>query len=78
MSWTSIWPGVSHGCSNHADYIFAQHEAKPAATASSVPVDDTQQDCALSGERFTTFWHEATESWHFQDAIRLHGEEANR
>ena len=56
-----------------------QHEARSrAAAASSVPVDDSQPDCALSGERFTTFWHEPSESWHYQDAVRLHGEEASR
>jgi len=39
--------------------------------AVSVPVDETQQVCMLSGEPFTKFWSEEHQAWHFRDAIRL-------
>ena len=44
----------------------------------SEPADESQPACAISGERFASFWHEASESWHFDDARRLFGEEAAR
>ena len=53
-------------------------QAKAAAEAPSYsePADDSQPACAISGERFASFWHEASESWHYDDARRLVGAEA--
>ena len=44
----------------------------------SEPADESQPSCAISGERFASFWHEASESWHYDDAKRLFGAEAAR
>ncbi|KAK9917508.1 hypothetical protein WJX75_005138 [Coccomyxa subellipsoidea] len=46
--------------------------------AMSVPVDDAQPNCALSGERFETFWDDASEEWRYRDAMRLDAEQAAR
>ncbi|CAL8463693.1 g3227 [Coccomyxa elongata] len=46
--------------------------------AMSVPVDDAQPTCALSGERFETFWDDASEEWRYRDAVRLDAEQAAR
>ena len=37
----------------------------------SVPVDPGHEKCAISGQRFETFWNEEVEEWHYKDAIRL-------
>ena len=34
--------------------------------------------CALSGERFETFWDDAREQWRFRDAVRLDAAQAAR
>ncbi len=47
-------------------------------TVPSVPVDDSQRQCALSGERFETVWDAESEDWHYLGAVRLSGEEAAR
>lgn len=44
----------------------------------SVPADDSQPVCALSGERFDTFWDDTHEEWRFRDAVRLTAEQAAR
>ena len=44
----------------------------------SIPADDSQPVCALSGERFDTFWDDAHEEWRFRDAVRLSAEQAAR
>ncbi|CAL5224399.1 g7081 [Coccomyxa viridis] len=44
----------------------------------SVPADDSQPVCALSGERFDTFWDDAREEWRYRDAISLTAEQAAR
>lgn len=44
----------------------------------SVPADDSQPVCALSGERFETFWDDVTEQWCYRDAVRLDAEQAAR
>lgn len=44
----------------------------------SVPADTAQPVCALSGERFDTFWDDAHEEWRFRDAVRLTAEQAAR
>lgn len=61
--------------------ILARHVAvqgKPMAKQEdmSVPVDDAQPTCALSGERFETFWDDASEEWRYRDAVRLDAEQA--
>ena len=45
---------------------------------SSVPADDSQPECALSGEAFETFWDDAAEEWRFRDAMRLSARQAAR
>jgi pre-mRNA cleavage complex 2 protein Pcf11 len=37
----------------------------------SVPVDESQPTCALSGEEFEKFWNEAEQEWHYRGAILL-------
>jgi pre-mRNA cleavage complex 2 protein Pcf11 len=37
----------------------------------SVPVDETQKKCALSGEPFETFWNEKAQEWHYGKAVKL-------
>ena len=37
----------------------------------SVPVDESQPACALSGEQFETFWNEKEQEWHYRGAIVL-------
>ena len=44
----------------------------------SIPADTSQPVCALSGERFDTFWDDAHEEWRFRDAVRLTAEQAAR
>lgn len=44
----------------------------------SIPADNSQPACALSGERFETFWDDAHEEWRFRDAVRLTPEQAAR
>ncbi|KAK9859376.1 hypothetical protein WJX84_000657 [Apatococcus fuscideae] len=44
----------------------------------TVPVDDAQRECALSGERFETVWDAESEDWHYLGAVRLSAEEAAR
>ena len=44
----------------------------------SIPADDSQPVCALSGERFDTFWDDAAEEWRFRGALRLTAEQAAR
>ena len=37
----------------------------------SVPVDESQPTCALSGETFETFWNEKEQEWHYRGATIL-------
>ena len=55
-----------------------QGKAAVEKEAMSVPVDDAQPACALSGERFETFWDDASEEWRYRDAVRLDAEQAAR
>ena len=43
-----------------------------------MPADDSQPACALSGERFETFWDDGREEWRFRDAVRLDAAHAAR
>ena len=43
-----------------------------------MPADDSQPVCALSGERFDTFWDDAREEWRYRDAESLTAEQAAR
>jgi len=44
----------------------------PAAlTAPSVSTDESQSHCAVSGERFETFWNDEEQEWHYKAAIML-------
>ena len=44
----------------------------------TVPVDESQRQCALSGERFETVWDAESEEWHYLGTVRLSAEEAAR
>jgi pre-mRNA cleavage complex 2 protein Pcf11 len=44
----------------------------------SVPVDDAQPLCALSGERFEQYWDDAHQEWRYAGARRLDAAEAAR
>jgi hypothetical protein len=45
--------------------------AAAAAPPASVPVDEAQPACALTGEPFETFWHAEEEEWRYRGAVRL-------
>ena len=55
-----------------------QSKASAEQQEVSVPADDSQPVCALSGERFDTFWDDAREEWRYRDAISLTAEQAAR
>ena len=44
----------------------------------SAPADPDQPTCALSGERFDSFWDDATNEWRFQGAVALTEDQAAR
>jgi len=46
-------------------------QARLAAQACSVVVDETQTHCALSGEPFETCWNAEAEEWHYKGAVVL-------
>lgn len=37
----------------------------------SVPVDESQTHCAISGEKFEKFWDDAAQEWRYADTIRV-------
>eukprot|EP00894_Picocystis_sp_ML_P002197 jgi/Pico_ML_1/52714/g3384.t1 len=37
----------------------------------SVPADDDQKHCAITGEPFETFWHPEEDEWHYRDAVNF-------
>jgi pre-mRNA cleavage complex 2 protein Pcf11 len=45
--------------------------AEPPGPPPSVPVDEAQPACALTGESFETFWNAELEEWHYRGAVRL-------
>ena len=62
-----------------AGAFFDEQEAAAVAKAAeiakaaslSLPVDEAQPRCALTGETFETFWHAELEEWHYRGAVRL-------
>jgi len=44
-------------------------EAPQTPVKCSVPVDDAQPNCALSGKSFETFWHSDEDEWHYRGAV---------
>ncbi|KAL0047616.1 hypothetical protein WJX82_007810 [Trebouxia sp. C0006] len=46
--------------------------------AASVPVDDSQPKCALSGEKFEKFWHDQYQEWRYKNAVQVGAEDAAR
>ena len=54
------------------------NKEEAAAVEQSVPADETQQICALSGERFETFWDDGLQQWRYRDAVLLDAEAATR
>lgn len=49
----------------------AAAEAAASAETSSVLVDESQPNCALSGEPFEVFWNAEEDEWHYRAAMRL-------
>lgn len=43
-----------------------------------MPADPNQPTCALSGERFDTFWDDATSNWRYRDATALDAIQAEK
>ena len=58
--------------------MLLQSKASAEQQEVSVPADDSQPVCALSGERFDTFWDDAREEWRYRDAVSLTAEQAAR
>ncbi|KAK9815333.1 hypothetical protein WJX72_001901 [[Myrmecia] bisecta] len=61
--------------------FFADEAAAEAAKPKqefSEPADDAQPNCALSGEKFVTFWDDKREEWRYRNAKSLDAEEAAR
>ncbi|KAK9808534.1 hypothetical protein WJX73_005583 [Symbiochloris irregularis] len=54
---------------------FYEEDQEDEAEASE-PVDDSQPNCGLSGEKFDIFWDDESEQWRYRDAKRLLGPEA--
>ena len=62
-------------------FLGLEQEAEAEAARApepSVPADDEQPACALSGERFDTFWDDAEGQWRFRGAVRLDADQAAR
>ncbi|KAL3131128.1 hypothetical protein ABBQ38_000433 [Trebouxia sp. C0009 RCD-2024] len=51
-------------------------ESEEEKEIASVPVDDEQPRCALSGEKFEKFWHDDHQEWHYKHAVRISAEDA--
>lgn len=71
--------GVGNAAAAGAGRRSAQQAAAAAAAEQqnhSVPVDDSQTHCALSGEAFEQFWDEAHQEWRYRGARALGAEEA--
>ena len=43
-----------------------------------MPADPEQPTCALSGEKFDSFWDDARNEWRYQGAVALTAEQAQR
>lgn len=61
--------------SKHATH---QQERSPPRVQHSVPMDDTQPNCAITGEPFETTWDTKTQQWHYVNAKRVTADEAAR
>ena len=48
------------------------------APVMSVPVDESQTECAVSGEKFEKFWDDELQEWRYLDAMRVSGSLAKR
>ena len=44
----------------------------------SVPADPDQTHCALSGEKFDSFWDDSRNEWRYQGTVALTAEQASR
>lgn len=42
----------------------------------SARADESQPNCAMSGEKFETFWDHDLEEWRYKDAVVLTGADA--
>ena len=58
-------------------YLQAEN-AKEAEEEVSVPADESQPNCALSGEKFEMLWDEENQQWRYKGAKALDAEEAER
>jgi len=53
------------------DELVIDAEEERTAVMCSVRADESQPHCAVSGERFETFWHCEKQEWHYKAAVTL-------
>ncbi|EFN55776.1 hypothetical protein CHLNCDRAFT_145220 [Chlorella variabilis] len=79
-TWMASTVGAVPGGGGASGAVGAGRVAQQVAAAPpekhSVPVDDAQTHCALSGEQFEQFWDEEHQEWRYRDARALGAEEA--
>mmetsp|Transcript_38551 Transcript_38551/g.109017 ORF Transcript_38551/g.109017 Transcript_38551/m.109017 type:complete len:276 (+) Transcript_38551:260-1087(+) len=76
-----IWVAGGAAQSDAAPSVFFnQEEAQESAVQQSfsVPADETQTNCAISGEKFEEYFDEVKQEWRYRDAKRLTGAEAQK
>ncbi|KAK9836295.1 hypothetical protein WJX81_002795 [Elliptochloris bilobata] len=77
----AAWLAGTTADATAAPKFFQEEEAEAEAARApepSVPVDDEQPACALSGERFETFWDDLEGQWRYRGVVRLDAEQAAR
>jgi len=59
------------GGGDDKDSAAEAHVEEDVDESVSVPVDESQPTCALSGEEFEKFWNETEQEWHYRGTIIL-------
>eukprot|EP00873_Tetraselmis_striata_P013356 jgi/Tetstr1/433620/TSEL_022885.t1 len=77
---SALWVTGCQKEPNDATPIFFTNDdmEAPVVQAVSVPADDAQTTCAISGEKFEEFFDEGRQEWRYRDAQKLSGAEARR
>ena len=60
---------ADHGAVGRFGEALGGEEAEPELEV-SVPADESQPTCALSGEPFEIFWNDEQEDWHYRGVVR--------